>query len=210
MLKKWIFYVSIILIIAFVSSSFKPKKTEEYLQFNNNTILFYEYPSEKASDYVNNAIPYIGKKFIGFKEAIAQKESQGKYHKINSLGYLGKYQFGSNTLATIGIKDTLLFLQSPQMQEKAFVALLQKNKWELRKTIEKYQGQVIDGVIVTESGILAAAHLGGAGSVRKFLKSNGKYKCKDKYGSSVKHYLRIFAGYETHNIKANRFAKVKK
>jgi hypothetical protein len=63
--------------------------------------------------------------------------------------------------------------------------------------------------MITESGILAAAHLGGTGSVRKFLKSNGKYKCKDQYGSSVQHYLRIFSGYETHNIRADKHAKVK-
>ena len=61
---------------------------------------------------------------------------------------------------------------------------------------------------VTESGILAAAHLGGAGSVRKFLESNGKKKCKDGYGTTVKSYLRKFGVYETHNIKADSSPKV--
>ena len=38
-------------------------------------------------------------------------------------------------------------------------ALVARNKWELRKEIEKYSGRKINGVEITESGILAAAHL---------------------------------------------------
>jgi hypothetical protein len=209
MLKKWIFYLSIILVVGFVSSSFKSNKSRLNFSEDTTAFLFYQFPSEQPSDYINNSIPFIGKRFIGFKEAVAQKESQGKYHKINSLGYLGKYQFGSKTLESIGVTDKDEFLKSPAIQEKAFIALLQQHKWSLRKIIREYQGQVIDGVMITESGILAAAHLGGTGSVRKFLKSNGKFKCKDQYGSSVQHYLHIFSGYETHNIKADKYAKVK-
>ena len=37
-------------------------------------------------------IPYLQKNFVGFKEALAFKESQGKYRVVNTLGYLGKYQ----------------------------------------------------------------------------------------------------------------------
>ena len=181
MFKKCSFYIAIVLIVCFVSSSFKSKKSSLLISEDTLTFLFYQYPSEQPSDYVNNSIPYIGKRFIGFKEALGNKESQGKYHKINSFGYLGKYQFGSKTLESIGVTDKQAFLKSPEIQEKAFIALLQKHKWSLQKTIQKYQGQVIDGVMITESGILAAAHLGGAGSVRKFLKSNGKFKCKDRF-----------------------------
>ena len=36
--------------------------------------------------------PTIENSFVGFKEALAFKESQGKYDRINTLGYLGKYQ----------------------------------------------------------------------------------------------------------------------
>ncbi|HLF51913.1 MAG TPA: hypothetical protein VI621_06435, partial [Flavobacterium sp.] len=93
--------------------------------------------------------------------------------------------------------------------EKAFVALLAKNKWELKDEIEKYEGEIVGGVRVTESGILAAAHLGGAGSVKKFLKSNGKRKSRDSYGTSVKQYMRDFAGYETSGIVANNNARVR-
>jgi hypothetical protein len=43
---------------------------------------------------------------------------------------------------------------------------------------------VVSGIVVTESGILAAAHLGGAGSVKRYFKNNGEY-IKDAYGTSI-------------------------
>jgi hypothetical protein len=41
---------------------------------------------------------------------------------------------------------------------------------------------VVSGIVVTESGILAAAHLGGAGSVKRYFKNNGEKYIKDAYG----------------------------
>jgi hypothetical protein len=45
------------------------------------------------------------KLFIGFKEALGYRESENKYKTVNSLGYLGKYQFGNATLKSVGIYD---------------------------------------------------------------------------------------------------------
>ncbi len=211
MIKKWFFYTSLILIIGFLSSGFKKFELENYNWFHvgENEEMNYMFPSKMQKDYTNLNIPYTGKFFIGFKEAIAFKESQGKYKKINTLGYMGKYQFGIETLKTIGIKDSLAFLNSPRLQEKAFVALLSKNKSLLKEEIELYSGKIISGVKVTESGILAAAHLGGAGSVKRFLKTNGARKCRDQYGTSVKTYMKDFGGYETHAIVADSNARVR-
>lgn len=211
MLKKGIFYTSILLIVAFISSGFKPYNPQinNGLRVDENEELAYVFPSLNTIDYVSLKIPYTGKYFIGFKEAIAHKESQGKYHKINTLGYLGKYQFGKETLKSIGIHDSLGFMNNPKLQEKAFVALLSKNKYELKSYIRYFEGKVVDGVKITESGILAAAHLGGSGSVKRFLNSNGQKKCKDDYGTSVKSYMRDFGGFETSGIKAVKNAKVK-
>ncbi|MFT7351900.1 MAG: hypothetical protein ACI9XR_001662 [Flavobacterium sp.] len=209
MIKRVSFYIAIALVVFFISSAFKPLHSEKitWLADDYETENLYQYPSEQPSDYVAQFLPFIGKRFVGFKEALAFKESQGKYNKVNSLGYLGKYQFGTSTLRSVGISDSMRFLKNPKLQEKAFVALLKKNKYILRNIIKKYRGKVIDGVKITESGILAAAHLGGAGSVKVFLQSNGKRKVKDKYGTSIKSYLRDFGGYETHNIIADLNAK---
>lgn len=210
MIKKWYFYTSLAIIIAFLSAGFKPLKIDSNRWFliKNPDGTQYLYPSQQQEDYTNLNIPFTGNLFIGFKEAIGFKESQGKYKKINSLGYLGKYQFGVETLKTIGIKDSLLFLKSPKMQEKAFVALLAKNKWLLRDIIKKYDGKIFSGIQVTESGILAAAHLGGAGSVKKFFSSNGKRFLRDAYGTSVRSYMKAFGGYDTSFIVANNNAVV--
>jgi len=74
----------------------------------------------------------------------------------------------------------------------------------LKDYIHYFEGKIIDGVTITESGILAAAHLGGSGSVKRFLNTNGLRKCTDDYGTSVKAYIRDFGGYETRGIKADK------
>ncbi len=148
------------------------------------------------------------KDFIGFKEALAFKESQGKYGIINKLGYLGKYQFGINTLKRFKIYNTKYFLKNPELQEKTFKALCQVNKWILRRDIKWSVGKKINGIYITESGILAAAHLSGAGNVKKFLRSGGKISFKDSFGTSIENYLKKFANYDTSTIVADKFASV--
>jgi hypothetical protein len=211
MLKKWIFYASLLTCVVFLSLSFKSYeiKNQNWFKVTELDELHFLFPSKEPKAYTSLKIPFTGRFFIGFKEAIGFKESQSNYKKINTLGYMGKYQFGPETLKTIGISDSLAFLNSPKMQEKAFVALVSKNKFELKDEINKYSGKIVAGVKVTESGILAAAHLGGAGSVKKFLHTNGRRKCKDGYGSSVKSYMKSFGGYDTSGIVANNNARVR-
>ena len=148
--------------------------------------------------------PNTGNSFIGFKEALAFKESQGKYDIINTLGYLGKYQFGKSTLKRFKIYNTSEFLKDPVLQEDAFLALCSVNKWILQRDIERFVGKKINGVKITESGILAAAHLAGAGNVKTYLRSYGQVSFEDAYGSSIKHYIKKFAGYDTSFIVADR------
>ncbi|MDB4048444.1 peptidoglycan-binding protein LysM [uncultured Polaribacter sp.] len=157
---------------------------------------------------LGNDIFYLKRDFIAFKEAIAFKESQGKYEVVNTLGYLGKYQFGRTTLHRFNIYNTQEFLRDPILQEKAFVALCKVNKWILRKDIKRSVGKTISGIKVTESGILAAAHLSGAGNVKKFLRSNGSQSFSDAYGSSIKSYMKKFGNYNVSNILADQKAKV--
>ena len=207
--KNWLIYTTLILGIAFVSLSFKTLNNTENLNLAQQG-LEYIYPNTptEVERYEHSKIPFTGKLFVGFKEAVGFKESQGKYHKINSLGYMGKYQFGKSTLKTVGVRDSAAFMSNPRLQEKAFEALLAQNKFYLRDIIQKYDGKVVAGVYITESGILAAAHLGGPGSVRKFFNSNGKSYFKDAYGTSVRSYLKKFAGYDTSGIMAKKNARV--
>ncbi|WNH09680.1 peptidoglycan-binding protein LysM [Thalassobellus suaedae] len=161
-----------------------------------------------ASNDVNQSFsPYLGKCFVGFKEALAFKESGGNYFSVNTLGYLGKYQFGKETLKMIGINNPGHFLKNPILQEKAFIANAARNKWILRRDIKNFVGRRINGILVTESGILAAAHLAGPGSVKKYLRSYGLDNFADGYGTTVQYYMKRFSGYDTSFVKPNKLAK---
>lgn len=173
--------------------------------------LFYNVPDELNFEKVDEdyiIYPYLGKTFIGFREALAFRESRGDYFVINDFGYMGKYQFGRATLRMIGINDTDRFINDPKLQESAFRAYTARNKWVLSRDIERYSGRYINGVYITESGILAAAHLAGPGNVKRFLRSGGEDAFEDAFGTSVRHYLRRFSGYDTSIIEPNRDAKV--
>ncbi|MEN2400705.1 peptidoglycan-binding protein LysM [Flavobacterium sp. MC2016-06] len=212
MIKKWYFYASLIVIITFLSLGFIPfnRETKPWFLIEKTDGSEYIYPSQEKDDYPNLNFPYTGNHLIGFKEAVAFKESQGKYRLVNSLGYMGKYQFGTKALRAIGIYNNKAFLKDPALQEKAFVALLSKNKWILRYEIQKYEGKVINGIEITESGILAAAHLGGAGSVKNFFKNKGNSHFRDAFGTSLRSYLRDFGGYDLSYIEADNNAVIKK
>jgi len=213
MIKKWYYYTSLIVIITFLSLGFKPfnLKTKPWFLIEKTDGAEYFLPSQDKDDYPvekNLNIPYTGNHLIGFKEAVAFKESQGKYRKVNSLGYMGKYQFGSKALRAIGVKNNKEFLKDPALQEKAFIALLSINKWILRNEIERYEGKTINGVEITESGILAAAHLGGAGSVKNFFRNKGHRHFRDAYGTSLRSYMIAFGGYDLSYIEADSNATI--
>ena len=129
-----------------------------------------------------------------FLEAIGHRESSNNYSVVNEFGYMGKYQFGKATLKGLGINVTKEeFITNPKLQEKAMHMLLSHNRKKLKRYIKKYEGQIIHGVLITESGVLAAAHLAGQGNVRKFLK-NG-FVFEDGNGTKMTSYMKQFGGY---------------
>ncbi|MFD1294479.1 peptidoglycan-binding protein LysM [Lutibacter holmesii] len=205
-MKKTSIFISLFILVAFFSGFSEDKHISNNI--TNFTASISYVPTEKESIAYNFQAPFVGNSFNGFREAIAFKESQGKYHVTNSFGYLGKYQFGKSTLERFKIYDTQEFLETPELQEDAFVALCSVNKWILRKDIKRSVGKTINGIEITESGILAAAHLSGAGNVKKYLRSNGSTKFKDAYGSSIQHYIKKFSGYDTSFIEANQKATI--
>ncbi len=154
------------------------------------------------------APPFLGSSYNGFKDALAFKESQGRYGVVNTLGYLGKYQFGLSTLNMMGVYNADEFLGDAALQETVFDTNIARNKWILRRDIKRFNGKRINGVEITESGILAAAHLAGAGNVKKYLRSYGKNDVADAYGSSISYYMRKFAGYDVSAIQKKRNPKV--
>ena len=131
-----------------------------------------------------------------FLEDLGMRESSGNYKAVNQYGYLGKYQFGRKTLNALGFDNVTNreFLENASIQEEAMFALLLHNKKILRKTIKKYHNDTINGIHITESGILAAAHLAGPGNVKKFFKKG--YEFKDGNGTKMTSYLIKFSNYK--------------
>lgn len=158
-----------------------------------------------------------------FLNDLGARESGGNYNAFNKYGYAGKYQMGEMALVDCGYykkvskkynndwsgkftgKDEIYsiqdFLNNPIAQEKAQM-IFKKKQWEYLKSVDadKFIGKTINGYEITPSGLLAAAHLKGAGSVIKYLKSNGINNEKDAFGTSVENYLKKFAGYDVSEI----------
>ncbi|MGI9550115.1 MAG: hypothetical protein ACR2MT_02855 [Aurantibacter sp.] len=211
-MKKWInsvFPLTVVLVI--LSYGFMPKKVEvpETLKVTEAVEVIFP-QNEVKYDAMIIAPPFLGTSFIGFREALAFKESQGNYFSTNTLGYLGKYQFGIGTLQLMGVYNATRFLNDPVLQEQAFQTNIARNKWILRKDIPRFQGKWMGGVQVTESGILAAAHLAGPGNVKKYLRSYGALDFQDTYGTSIANYMKKFSGYDVSHVSPVRNPKVSK
>ena len=130
-----------------------------------------------------------------FLDAIGFRESGNRYGITNKWGYMGKYQFGKSTLKGLGFKVTKQqFLNDPQLQEEAMMALLLHNKEKLQLYIDTFDGKTINGMLITESGILAAAHLGGQGSVKRYFKNGRVFR--DGNGTKITSYMNKFSGYD--------------
>ena len=210
-MKRWI-NIFCPLIMIFILMSFGKKspavaEVPEALKVKKPTLVLY--PKYKTAFEPALAVPpFLGSSYIGFKEALAFKESQGNYFITNTLGYLGKYQFGIGTLQLMGVYNATQFLNNPMLQEKVFHTNVARNKWILRREIASFVGKKIRGVEITESGLLAAAHLAGAGNVKKYLRSYGRLDVKDAYGTSISNYLKKFRGYDISLVPPIRNPKV--
>lgn len=179
-MKNFLLLVAIICCFIFISSNSTSITTSD---------------SELKSP-LDSIVPEISehKSHSKFLSALGHYESGNNYEVVNKWGYLGKYQFSPSTLKSLGYEITQEeFLSSPEVQEAAMYSLLKANKRSLRRFIKKYEGKTIHGVKVTESGVLAAAHLGGAGNVKNWFRSGEDFK--DRLGTSITHYMKTFSDY---------------
>ena len=188
------------LFVSFYEPKFK-KLNNTILSNNEHTVSCEENPSFKNLVFLKND-------FNGFKELLAFKESGGRYFCTNKYGFMGKYQFNLSTLKMFNVRNAKLFLNSPELQEKVFLLNVQRNKWILRKDIKWFAGSFINGSKITESGILAAAHLAGPGNVKKYLRGGGKDNSKDILGTSISYYMDYFRNYDLSFVKKIKNPKV--
>lgn len=146
------------------------------------------------------------KSFEDFKNALGQQESGNNYNSVNKYGYTGRYQFGSTRLKELGYTGTMTnFKNSPDLQEQYFIIHVQNHAKNLISILITAKSKYGDGV--TLSGIIAGAHLVGAGGVRNYiLKGIDK---KDGNGVKCSYYVNTFSGYEIPNYPEDQIDKKK-
>ena len=187
--KKIILLIAIILFsLIFISFGYSVfQRVEELSQIQTEEIAKLEIEMEVS---MAEEIPNLNI----FLNDLGYRESSNRYDAVNQYGYMGKYQFGKSTLKGLGYNISKEeFLSSPDLQEEAIRKLLKSNKKILKKQIKKFDGKLVNGILVTESGLLAAAHLVGPGSVKKWVR-NGKMS-EDGNGVKLTEYINTFNGY---------------
>ena len=154
-------------------------------------------PMEEVIEDVDEILPVPPvaiKTLNDFKYDLGFKESSNRYTAVNPWGYLGRYQFSPNILWRLGFKVSREeFLNNPDMQEEAFETLLYHNYDILKSTIDEYSGTTVNGIEITKSGILAAAHLVGPTRTKLFLKYERNHT--DGLGTHLTDYMEQFGGY---------------
>jgi hypothetical protein len=160
-----------------------------------------------------------------FLNALAQRESSKNAQAQNRYGYVGLFQMGEAALIDAGfyrsdgtgandwrgswtgaggITSLRDFMDHPEAQVAAVTAYHQR-LWTTiqRRGLDRYLGQSIAGVEMTRSGMIAAAHLVGAGNLAAFLRSGGKAVPRDGNGTTLTEYVSRFGGYELTGAAGN-------
>lgn len=141
------------------------------------------------------------RQFNLFAKHLGFRESGNRSHVINPIGCMGEFQFHPATLKRLGYghitpekfrEDPMVF--PPELQRKCLEKLIEINSMDLRR-YEKYIGKKIKEIVITRAGLLAGMHLGGLGSVQKFLATNGASDSYDMNGTHVGDYIKEFSNY---------------
>lgn len=138
----------------------------------------------------------LGMNMKNFLAQIAHIESRGNYAAVSGDGnYVGMFQFSQGAREASGYGDVPkdVFLRHPVIQVACMIAYLKHNKKVLAREINEYSGKIVDGVLVTESGILALSML-GCGYVKECLDFQ-KFPTEDKYGNPARSYVKL-GGYD--------------
>jgi len=160
----------------------------------------------KVSRSLGDVIP--GMDFKSYADKVGERESQNNYKAENTIGYLGKYQFGAAALEDLGFlkpgaskkgknKEVLNdsknwnlpggkydFLNSPDLQENAFAMYTAKNYG----TLVKLKVLNKDSSAEEKAGYLMAAHLLGPGGALKLKQGQVG---TDAYGTTSSSYYAL-------------------
>ena len=162
-------------------------------------------PTKQTTATIGNA-PGLPIDYKSYATKIGEKESGGKYDAVNSIGYVGKYQFGAMALEDMGLVKKGVGKKGQKALDvsdnwnitggkQAFLnnAQLQEDTMK-RYTMQNYKTLNRLGVVNKNSspeevaGYLASSHLLGPGGALNLSKGKSG---SDAYGTSAASYYKV-------------------
>lgn len=155
----------------------------------------------------------------GVREALRSGESGGNteavdFNKEDGKDHVGLYQFGQARLDDYNnannTSHTVADLKAMSEEEQEAIA-----DWHFADIetfiddngLDKFVGQTVGGVNITRSGLIAMAHLGGNGGMKKFLETDGEYNPDDSSstvkGNSLAQYAEKFGTSEATTTRSD-------
>lgn len=165
------------------------------------SIIFYKRNVKKDANYIIFYLKDPSKNYKKWKENLGKLESgnfSNPYEaRREGSQYWGKYQFSDDARAAIGLGKITWekWKSNPELQEAAVRLWVDLLYQELKSDIKKYDGKVLNGWSITESGIIAIAHNVGGGATKQFLYSGGMNIPKDGSGREATRFL-ILGNYD--------------
>lgn len=152
-----------------------------------------------------------GDRLAGYRSSLIGTESGGNLRAYNNevgsggaRGHGGRIQMGAARLEDAARAGVIPKMSPAEYARQPEAVQKRVEDWHFgdieqsidRNGLAKYIGQDVngDGVPETRDGMVAVAHLGGQGGLRKFLTSGGAYDPADAYGTSLSDYAEIHAG----------------
>ena len=126
---------------------------------------------------------------------------------LQDIGFKDSGGSWTSTANGLGVYSNQDFLNSPGVQDMAMNMLLNKNWGYITNLgLQKYVDTSMNGITITESGLVAASHLDGIGGLQKALNNGDLTSVKDGNGTTALSYMTKFGGYNIDKI--NRFIKL--
>ncbi|PKM35479.1 MAG: DUF3262 domain-containing protein, partial [Gammaproteobacteria bacterium HGW-Gammaproteobacteria-10] len=165
-----------------------------------------------------SGVVWAASEYSDYLAALSARESSSNPSTVNKYGFLGSYQMGESALIDAGyylkdhtpntndwtgtwtgkngIHSKADFLANAAVQTQAIKDYKIK-QWGYISNLglDHYVGQTVAGIVMTESGLLAGAHLVGVGGLKTFLTSNGAQIPSDANNTAITHYISTFNGY---------------
>ena len=172
-----------------------------------------EYPNAVVLDTIVAPRPITNKGDLSlFMERMALRESDNTPTVVNWLGYMGKYQFGPRTLWALGEEFKVTkaeFLGTEALQDRAMMQYMRDNRLNIYDLIDRFDGKWYQGIYITESGLLAGAHLVGSHGLRAWLEGTSGTRIIDAKGTHVRDYVEMFSKYNLEGLASGTTNEVR-